>query len=131
MSAVASALASAVALPLQLVAPLAQQQNAQQQNAQQQQNGKKPKLCDLFLSWTPSRGTVTPSIKQKKRIKQIKSSQSNEKLHLHLFANHKSTAISDELNYEDSEKRLIILFSIIALCFLIWATSFLGCLHFL
>ena len=131
MSAVASALASAVALPLQLVAPLAQQRNARQQNAQLQQNGKKPKLCDLPLSWTPSSGTVTPSIKQKKSIKQIKSSQSNEKLHLHLFANHKSTAISDELNYEDSEKRLIILFSIIALCFLICATSFLGCLHFL
>ena len=118
MSAVASALASAVALPLQLVAPLAQQRNARQQNAQLQQNGKKPKLCDLPLSWTPSSGTVTPSIKQKKSIK-------------HLFTNHKSPAISDELNYEDSEKRLIILFSIIALCFLICATSFLGCLHFL
>ena len=71
MSAVASALASAVALPLQLVAPLAQQRNARQQNAQLQQNGKKPKLCDLPLSWTPSSGTVTPSIKQKKSIKQI------------------------------------------------------------
>ena len=104
--------------------------SAKQQNAQQQQNGKKPMLRDLSLSWTPSSGTVTPSIKQKKSIKQIKSSQSNEKLHLHLFANRKSTEISDELNYEDSEKRLIILFSIIALCFLICATSFLGCLHF-
>ena len=131
MSAVVSALASAAALPLQLVVSLAQQQNAQQQNAQQQQNGNKPMLRDLSLSWTPSSGTVTPSRRQKKSIKQIKSSQSNEKVHLHVFTNHKSTAISDELTYEDSEKRLIILFSIIALCFLIWATSFLGCLHFL
>ena len=114
MSAVASAVAS-----------------AKQQNAQQQQNGKKPMLRDLSLSWTPSSGTVTPSRRQKESIKQIKSSQSNEKLHLPLFANHKSTAISDEINYEDSEKRIIILFSIIGLCFLICATSFLGCLHFL
>ena len=125
MSAVASALASAVALPLQLVVGL-----TQQQNAQQQQNGKKPILHDLSLSWTPSSGMVTPSTRQKKSIKQINFSQSNEKVHLHLFTNHKSAAISDELNYEDSEKRLIILFSIIALCFLICATSFLGCLHF-
>ena len=140
MSAVASALASAVALPLQLVVGLtqqqnaqqqntqqqnAQQQNAQQQNAQQQQNGKKPILHDLSLSWTPSSGMVTPSTRQKKSIKQINFSQSNEKVHLHLFTNHKSAAISDELTYKDSEKRLIILLSIIALCFLIWATSFL------
>ena len=116
---------SAVALPLQLSAAL-----GQQQNAQQQQDGKKPMLRDLSLSWTPSSGTVTLSRRHKKSIKQIKSSQSNEKVHLHLFTNHKSAAISDELNYEDSEKRLIILFSIIALCFLICATSFLGCLHF-
>ena len=102
MSAVPSAVASAVALPSQ-----------------------------LSLSWTPSSGTVTLSRRHKKSIKQIKSSQSNEKVHLHLFTNHKSAAISDELNYEDSEKRLIILFSIIALCFLICAISFLGCLHFL
>ena len=123
MSAVVSAVASAAALPLQLVVSLAQQrnaqqQNSQQQNAQQQQNGNKPMLRDLSLSWTPSSGTVTPCRRQKKSIK-------------HLFTNHKSPAISDELNYEDSEKRLIILFSIIALCFLICATSFLGCLHFL
>ena len=102
MSAVPSAVASAVALPSQ-----------------------------LSLSWTPSSGTVTPSRMQKKSIKQIKSSQSNKKIHPHLFANHRSTAISDEINYEDSEKRIIILFSIIGLCFLICATSFLGCLHFL
>ena len=141
MSAVVSALASAAALPLQLVVSLAQQQNAQQQNAQQlnaqqqnaqqQQNGNKPMLRDLSLSLTPSSGTVTPCRRQKKSIKQINFIQSNEKVHQHLFTNHKSPAISDELNYEDSEKRLIILFSIIALCFLIWATSFLGCLHFL
>ena len=109
---------------------LTQQQNAQQQNAQEQQNGKKPVSPDLSLSWTPLSGTVTPSRRQKESIKQLKSSQSNEKVDLLLFANHKSAAISDELNYEDSEKRLIILFSIIALCFLICATSFLGCLHF-
>ena len=136
MSAVVSALASAAALPLQLVVSLAQQQNAQQQNAQQQnaqqqQNGNEPMLRYLPLSWTPSSGTVTPSRRQKKSMKQIKSNQSNEKVHLHIFANHKNNAISDELTYEDSEKRLIILLSIIALCFLICATSFLGCLHFL
>ena len=136
MSAVVSALASAAALPLQLVVSLAQQQNAQQlnaqqQNAQQQQNGNKPMLRDLSLSLTPSSGTVTPCRRQKKSIKQINFIQSNEKVHQHLFTNHKSPAISDELNYEDSEKRLIILFSIIGLCFLICATSFLGCLHFL
>ena len=111
---------SAVALPLQLSAAL-----GQQQNAQQQQDGKKPMLRDLSLSWTPSSGMVTPSTRQKKSIKQINFSQSNEKVHLHLFTNHKSAAISDELTYKDSEKRLIILLSIIALCFLIWATSFL------
>ena len=99
-----SAVASAVALPQQLTAALARQQDDQQSH--------------LSLCWTPS--CRTPSGRQKKTIEQIKSRQSNDKLR------HKNNAISDELTYEDSEKRLIILLSIIGFCFLIWATSFLA-----